>query len=197
MPQPGAHYALAAFEGRLYLFGGQNGSDYSRDVWIYDPADDSWKNGSPLPAPRAFLSAEVVDGKILLIGGFDGSKALDEVLIYYPTRDVAGDSPWANGPILPEGRYAMSSASIANMVYLFGGKSDPATPALNSLLLEPGLKKWSSIPSPVANLGYDGTAKVNGNFIHLFGGQQGDQASGQHWSFQAIYTLSFPLSNNP
>ena len=197
IPQALAYYALAAFEGRLFLFGGLNGSEYSKNVWIYDPADDTWKTGSPLPTPRAHLAAEVVDGKIILIGGFDGSKALDEVLIYYPTRDVAGDSPWANGPILPEGRYAMSSASIANMVFVFGGKYDASRPAFNALMLESSLKKWSGIPTPVANLGFDGAARVNGNFIHLFGGEQGTHPSGQHWSYQAIYTISIPFTNNP
>ncbi len=50
-------YALAAFEGQLYLFGGINAGNYSAAVFSYDPQEDLWHERSPLDVPRAYAGA--------------------------------------------------------------------------------------------------------------------------------------------
>jgi N-acetylneuraminic acid mutarotase len=69
LPGPVSAYAVAAFEGRLYLFGGWDGENYSATVYIYDPANDVWDIGTPMPTARGFGGAAVAGGRIYVVGG--------------------------------------------------------------------------------------------------------------------------------
>jgi hypothetical protein len=199
LPTPISAYALAAYDGKLYLFGGFDGSAYSAGVYIYNPDTDTWKEGSSLPSGRGFASADPVEGKILVCGGFDGKNALTQVLIYYPTRDSGGDIPWENGPDLPQARYGMNSTSLANMVYLFGGKTNASssnlTVELGGLVLAADQGKWTAIDQPPRAVGADGSALASGNFIHIFGGGSQNTPGTQHLVYQAIYTIAIPLTS--
>ena len=194
LPIPLSDYAATSYEGQLYIFGGQTSAGYSDKVFIYNPQTDSWSEGSNLPSPRAMEAAEVYEGKILVVGGYDGSQAFADVLSYTPTRDTPEDTPWDNAPPLPVGRYGMSSASLANMVYLFGGKGSPES-TMPSIILQPQSKNWVEIAMPTMAMPYQGSAQTAGNFIHIFGGVLDAAPSDRHVSYQAIFTISIPFSN--
>ena len=194
LPKPLSDYALASFDGKLYLFGGFDGSAYSTDVYIYNPDTDAWKMGSPLPSGRSSISADAVEGKIVICGGYDGKQALSQVLIYYPNRDNNAEPAWENGPDLPQGRYGMNSTSVTNMVYLFGGMSGtPGGGPLQSLVLVMDNDSWAEIDQASAGLGGEGSALTAGNYIHIFGGNL-DAPSDQHLVYQAIYTIAIPIT---
>jgi len=190
-----SQYGAAAFEGRLYLFGGWDGSGYSDKVFVYDPLDDSWGQASSLPSGRARLAVEAFQDRIIVAGGYDGSKALTDVLFFLPSRDMPGDSPWSAGPSLSAGRYGMSSASLASMVFLFGGKGDQEGAALPPSMLHSEAKDWAQIDSSPLPLTFDGAALAAGNFIHLFGGELESGPIARHIAYQAIYTISIPFTN--
>jgi hypothetical protein len=40
---------------------------------IYDPDNNEWSEGNPLPSPRGTLAAEVIDGNIYAIGGVNST----------------------------------------------------------------------------------------------------------------------------
>lgn len=64
--------AAAAAGGRLYAFGGEffdTGGGVYPEVWVYDPASDSWDAVAPMPHPRHGLGAVTLDGAIHVIGG--------------------------------------------------------------------------------------------------------------------------------
>ena len=46
-------YALATFEGKLYLFGGNDGEETLKSAYRYDPALDAWEALPEMPAARA------------------------------------------------------------------------------------------------------------------------------------------------
>lgn len=197
LPKALSGYGLVAFEGKLYCFGGWDGSRYSKDVYIYDPGTDRWSAGTPLPGPRAFMAADGIEGKIVVAGGFDGTSALKDVFIYIPSRENGPDSPWSKGPDLPQPAYNQASASLANMVYLLGGQSDLAgksTP--RPLVLDPEQSAWVKIDNSPQPVGSQAAAVSSGNFIHLYGGTIGQAASALHAQYQAIYTISIPLTTN-
>ena len=88
MPRPAHHAALAAYNGKIYAFGGfippmetriPTGGAWQPvdDAWEYDPAADSWKTLAPLPGNRGAAVAVEAGGKIYVVGGattVEGSK---------------------------------------------------------------------------------------------------------------------------
>lgn len=72
MPQAQGGLAAAAFEGRLYVFGGEQFVPTSKvfaDAWVYDPRTDRWSALPPMPTPRHGHGAAVVGKRIFLMGG--------------------------------------------------------------------------------------------------------------------------------
>jgi hypothetical protein len=139
LPAPLYGYALAALEGRLYLFGGMERQAYSRSVYIYDPELDTWRRGSDLPEEMAMGAAVPLGaGKILLAGGINAGGGLDRVWIYYPQRDLNHETAWEERAPLPEERVGLSMTTLAGAVYLVGG----GRPDLPPLQYNPQRDTW-------------------------------------------------------
>lgn len=76
LPVPVNHAAAAGLGSKLYVLGGyqspQGLAGPNKVVQIYDPARQTWSQGSLLPTARGGLTATVLDGKIYAIGGAGG-----------------------------------------------------------------------------------------------------------------------------
>lgn len=190
-------YALAAFEGDLYLFGGWDGLRYADTVYTYDPESNQWQSRGKMPSARGFSAALALEGRIYLVGGFDGQNALASVQVYYPSRERAGSPAWEERAPLPEGRYAMGAASLANMLYILGGESETKTEGgLLPLQYYPLSNQWTR---------FERAPQVTGSWLallaldtrlHVIGGQTPSGLSAAHQAYQAIYTISLPSIQN-
>src|SRR5256712_10390480 len=76
MPHPVHHAAVAALNGKMFLFGGFDlptsgppGWNPVNEAWEYAPATDSWRALAPMPTARGGSVAAVVGGKFYVIGG--------------------------------------------------------------------------------------------------------------------------------
>jgi DNA-binding CsgD family transcriptional regulator len=192
LPAARSAYALAALEGRLYLFGGWDGKGAVATVYEYDPASDAWDERTPLPSARMYAAATSAAGKIFVVGGYDGKAALKDTLAYYPERDGDGEDPWENLASLPEGRYGMGMASLADVLYLVGGKSAGALPPLQ---YSTQTDKWTAFESPIQSVGWDAALVGTENFIYALGGKQGETPApvSQVQGYQALYTIAIPI----
>ena len=186
-------YALAAVDGRLYLFGGWNGKQAVATIYSYDPETDTWQARTPLPSARAFTAAVALEGRIYLIGGTDGAHPLAIVQAYFPQRDQAGDNPWQDLAPLPEARSAVGAAVIAGLVYVFGGQStDSPEGGLGPLQYQPLRDKWTGFDrSPVAIGGHPAMVALDTR-LFVLGGLTPGGMSAFDQSYQAIYTISLP-----
>lgn len=75
LPAARDHAMMAAYDGKVYLFGGYRvpiGSP-SDSAWRYDPAADRWDILDNMPASMAAGGAAVLDGRIYVMGMFAGS----------------------------------------------------------------------------------------------------------------------------
>jgi DNA-binding CsgD family transcriptional regulator len=190
LPAPRSAYALAAFEGKLYLFGGWDGAKPVATVYEYDPAVDAWRALSALPTARMFAGAAAVTGKIFVVGGYDGKQALETVLSYYPERDGDGENPWEMDAPLPAGRYAMGIISLADTVYLVGGKVSDPTPLAYTVQSD----QWTPFENPPKAAGWGLALTGLQNMIYALGGEEGDPArlAGDNLRYQALYTIMIP-----
>jgi DNA-binding CsgD family transcriptional regulator len=187
-------YALAAFEGQLYLFGGSDGQQVLSNVYVYRPQDDAWEEMTAMSAPRAFASAMVVGNRIHILGGFDGEQPLDLNEAYFPTRDLNKDPAWESFAALPSARYAMGSAQIAGLIFLLGGTGEnEATASPASLQYLAQADQWYVFDDPPNPVGKYPAVQPFGNFLFVLGGETPAGLSTAHQSYQAIYTISVPI----
>lgn len=124
LPKAVSAYALADFEGQLYLLGGWDGERALDSVYVYDPAGDAWREGTPMAVARQDAGAVALADKIVVLGGRNDRGALKEARAYFPSRDASNEVPWETFADLPESRYGFGAASIYDKIYVIGGTSE-------------------------------------------------------------------------
>jgi hypothetical protein len=112
--------------GKSYVIGGwQQGVQVSGEsgvatVEVYDPAADTWEQGTDMPTPRGAFGISKVDGKIYVIGGGPSRNPfLPTVEMYDPTTDV-----WGPKADMPTRRRSHSASAVNGIIYAIGGWDD-------------------------------------------------------------------------
>jgi DNA-binding CsgD family transcriptional regulator len=193
LPQPVSGYAATAFEGKLYLFGGWDGQSVLNTVYEFDPDRYEWRTLTPMPTARSFAGAAVSNGKIFVFGGFDGENPLAVNEIYQPDlEDGQGEPAWMEGPPMPEPRFGMGVASVADIIHVFGGLGagdDPLPP----LEYPPQTLIWQAFESPLEESWTFLGMAPSGTRLYLMGGAVEGEPSGRNLAYQAIYIVSLPV----
>ncbi|NNN06665.1 MAG: hypothetical protein HKL90_12250 [Elusimicrobia bacterium] len=118
LPSPRWGAAVAAYDGKLYLFGGVHGRWLS-DVLRLDPKTGHWSTVGSLPLPRAAAAAAVKDGHIYLSGGsvfIESGASTNDVLIFNPRTGA-----WKTGPLMNQARFSHDLLLLKGRLYAFGG----------------------------------------------------------------------------
>jgi N-acetylneuraminic acid mutarotase len=183
---------MAAFEGKLYLFGGWDGEQYLNSVYEYFPEEESWQAMTPMPTPRAFAGAAVSLGRIYVIGGENNRGPLTINEVYSPGRDNLQNNPWSNGESLPGGRLGMGAASVADVIYIFGGEGNNVE---SQAMLEyfPQSDEWHQVDSYLLNSWSQPGLVHLQTRLYIIGGQLSGVPSRQNLVYQAIYNIMFPV----
>jgi N-acetylneuraminic acid mutarotase len=192
LPAPRSGYALAAVEGRIYLFGGWDGTTYRDEVWQYDPDQDSWNVMSPMLTPRAFAGATALDGRIFILGGENASGRLDFNESYSPAEDRNGIDPWLTHGRISESRSRPAVAQSGELLLLFGGEGARAP----LLVYNRRIERWqpqNDVPlPPLSGL----RAVESSNVFYVLGGRTDEAASEKVFRYRALYTVFIPLPAN-
>jgi N-acetylneuraminic acid mutarotase len=118
-PTPVADVKGALIGEKVYIPGGRLADGSQTDILeIYDPRQNTWETGKPLPKPISAYAMTDFEGKLYLFGGWDGEKAQSGVFIYDPEEDV-----WEEGTQMPTRRYLASAANINEKIYVVGGRN--------------------------------------------------------------------------
>lgn len=115
---PRTGHALAAFNERLYLIGGHDGTDFLNDVWT-SLDGETWTQITPAAdfSPRADAMAAVFNGALWIIGG-RGPAALNEA--WSSTDGVSWQLRSTNVPLLP--REGSAVAVHDDRLWIMGGR---------------------------------------------------------------------------
>jgi hypothetical protein len=167
------HHASAYAGGKLWVFGGFDGSKVLGSIEVYNPGSpDSWTTiAAVLPTPRTGLSAVTgADDRVYTIGGGDSTGTIAPSLEVFDPKTMT----WSTGANMSMGR-GLSGVVLApdGRIYTIGGYSDEPSAGAPVPTVEaytPVTNTWV----PVAKLNvprYAGVALVGpDNRIYFMGG---------------------------
>lgn len=207
MPRALHHAAMAAFNNRIYVFGGfvlpqagPTGWVAVNDVWEYDPAADAWRARAPMPTARGAAGAALAHGRIYVVGGAGplpnspdqairpGSteRSLGTVEEYDPVADR-----WRARMPMPVARNHLAVESAGGRVYAIGGRLGSAftvaTPGNVDLTQEydPGTDVWLTRAAMPTARGALNAAAIGGRIYAAGGEVRTDQFLPAHRAFEA------------
>ena len=107
-------------QGKLYAIGGRSGPSDFGDVYLYDPASDTWSSGPPIE-PRGTAGAAESCGAVLLFGGESQAqgRSLASVL-----RLDAAQARWQTLAPMPTARNFARAVRLGDSIYVVGGDPD-------------------------------------------------------------------------
>jgi len=178
-------YALADFEGEMYLFGGWEGEEVLDIALRYDPQGDAWEYVTPMPTARAYAGAAEAGGKIYVIGGWDGEKELDVNESYAPARSGVNDTVWQDENPIPNKGFGYAIHSIAEIIFLLdeSGIWQYNTQEKSWTLISTMVGDFS--PNSVGITGYQGD-------LFIFGGSYNNRKIAKNWKFQMFFIIAIP-----
>jgi len=192
IPSDMGGYALTTYEGRLFLFGGWNGKEFSSSVYAYDPIGDVWTVLPEMKEARAWACAAVIGSKIYLVGGENEEGVLSDTLAFYPDRLEDVDTSWEARADLPSGRKMAALTSLAGSLYLAGGVDANNNVSLPFLKYDEINNRWEELDESGNAAGEQLSVIALDTRIHLFGGSFQGNGQTSHTAFQAIYTVLIP-----
>ncbi len=164
-PEARDHSMMAAFQGRIYVFGG-----YAKDwkvfsnVWTYDPAANQWTILNPMPASRTAGAAVTLGDHIYLIGGITS-----QAHVILPTwrYDPANDT-WTDAAPLLQPREHVDAVALDGLIYALSGRW---IETLNTVeIYDPVKDQWTpGVPMKDKRAGFGATV-MNGK-IYVAGGE--------------------------
>ncbi len=179
------HFQPVVYQDKIYIMGaltgGYPGETPIPNIYIYDPASDSWEKGPAIPADRQRGGAGVslYQGKIYLSCGIkdghrgDHKKWLD---LYDPQTES-----WTSLPDAPRPRDHFQSVVAEDKLYLLGGRTTIAAdnPMKNTIaeidVFDFKTQKWSTLPNGLPTLRAGNYATLYGKDILVMGGESFNQ----------------------
>ncbi len=169
MPTPRNNVATAAWDGKIYAFGGLTGTLGSSAstvnvTQVYDPNTDTWTNAAPMPRGVWGHSANVVDDKIYVIGGAAATNALRIVQVYDPQTDM-----WTNANPIPIATRHFGASVLCGKIYVVGGwLNSMQTPYSDTWVYDPTMDTWTA-SAPIPERRTAPTSVVNGRIFAIGG----------------------------
>lgn len=121
-PRARFRHAATAVNGKIYLFGGVNGTgNIVPQVDVFDTSSKSWTSlSNHMPSPATDLAVFAHGGKIYVLGGYTANwEALTTMYIFDPA--LTGAAAWTQGPSLKQGRGDTFAAVIDDSAFVVGG----------------------------------------------------------------------------
>jgi N-acetylneuraminic acid mutarotase len=175
-----ASACVAAFAGRIYLFGGARAGSVA-DASAYDVATNSWQELPPLPQAREHCVAGEIGGNIYIAAGRSNGIAGFDALTW--VFDPVNATYARRAPIATP-RGGAAGAIAGGRLYVFGGEGNAADPSgvfANVEAYDPVTDSWQALP-PMLEPRHGLAAAALADRIYLPGGAttQGFGAAGDH-----------------
>jgi DNA-binding CsgD family transcriptional regulator len=167
VPSPRSRLAVTAYDGRIYVIGGETAEGVSDAVAVYLTQSDEWVRGPSKPTAAANIGAVAADGMVYVPGGSGADGEMSDRL---EVLDVAAGT-WGERSPLPSRVCAYALAEVDGVIYLFGGWDGSAYLA-QALRYDPAGDAWEMLPDMPTARAFAGAGTIGGR-IYVVGGYDG------------------------
>jgi len=107
---------VSALNGKIYVVGGERGSQILANGEVYDPQNDVWQPIAPMIVPRCEFGLCTMGGNLFAVGGWIGDDIGGSMECYDPEQDL-----WKLMGSMPQPRFSMGVVSFEGLIYIVGG----------------------------------------------------------------------------
>lgn len=163
--QPG----VATLGGKIFVIGGERGSQILANGEVYDPQNDSWSTVSPMIVPRCEFGLCPLGGTLWAVGGWIGVDIGGSMESYDPVKDQ-----WTEVGMLPEPRFSMGVVSFEGLIYIVGGCTTSSRHLADMISYNPVTGEWYNLASMHTARCQLGVA-ILGRYLYVVGGNDRNQ----------------------
>jgi hypothetical protein len=152
MPTPRTSMEANTVNGKIYVISGlvdnlaPSGPALTNVTEIYDPSNNSWTTGAPIPIPVFAYASAALDDKIYITGGEKGASEQSPFTTALQIYNVATNS-WSTGKSLPVLTVQAVSAATTGVntpkrIYVIGGRLNGPIDATQ--IYDPSIDEWTN-----------------------------------------------------
>lgn len=179
------HFQAVSWDNKIYIIGAFTGNFPDEtpvpNVYIYDPAADTWTESTEIPAARRRGSAGAVahNNKIYLVGGITNGHNSGAVAWFDEFNPATGE--WTVMDDAPQARDHFHVAVVDGKIVAAGGRTTSyETGELNNLTVNTAdvydfSSGWTTITEPILTPRAGTTVAANGNELIVMGGETAGQ----------------------
>lgn len=165
LPEPRSGLGAVAVGGKIYVIGGNNGTNSTDTTFEFDPVTGIWIKRASMPMPLEGFGIATVSDKIYIMGGY--STLID----CYPCGstyeyDPASDS-WAQKTDLPTGRNALAAVALDGKIFAIGGDANGLMDEVE--VYDPATDTWTTAADMIGPRSHL-RAEALGGDIYAMGG---------------------------
>lgn len=171
---------VAALSGKIYVVGGERGSQILANGEVYDPQNNNWQPIAPMIIPRCEFGLCAVGGTLWAVGGWIGDDIGGSMESYDPIKDT-----WTMIGDMPEPRFSMGVVSYDGLIYIVGGCTTSSRYLPDLICYNPVTQEWSPLARMQTARCQMGVAIVD-KHLYVVGG-----TSGSHDVLRTVERYSF------
>lgn len=185
------HFQAVAHDGKVYVMGALTGGYPDEqpipNIYMYDPASDSWTKGPEIPEERrrGAAGAFVHDGKFYLVNGIQNGHTNGYVSwldMYDP-----GSGEWTQLADAPHQRDHVQAAVVNNKIVVAGGRTTSAETGQSLELTRPEVDvydmesgTWTTLEQEIPTQRAGTTSVVLDGKLIVIGGESGAMEAAHH-----------------
>ncbi|KAF9919455.1 Negative regulator of mitotic exit [Linnemannia zychae] len=124
LPPARAGHCAAAFDGKVYIFGGADDKYYYNDIWCFDPSSKRWEAVPAyghLPTSRQGHTCCVINDTMYIYGGMNHEDQLLNDLFAFKFTERR----WISIPVtVASARTEHAMCNVGDKIYILGGQLD-------------------------------------------------------------------------
>lgn len=163
--QPG----VAKLGGKIFVIGGEKGSQILANGEVYDPQNDSWNWVSPMIVPRCEFGLCALGGTLWAVGGWIGVDIGGSMECYDPVKDV-----WTDIGEMPEPRFSMGVVSFEGLIYIVGGCTTSSRHLADLISYNPVTQEWTYL-APMQTARCQLGVAILDRYLYVVGGNDQHQ----------------------